>query len=624
MQEFNQILYKVSHFIGEGITYKDFIIDFESGKSLRFSELENISVEETEENIFITAEMSGYKAKFNISKLEKGIFSFKAMLIPEGIPADKVHKITTAKILVPYNSETRLYVNHKFKEGVYRIEELSEECICRDFLAYYQISNPERAVTFTSKLPAKFKSEISILKDEQAFIASFSTTVPYTFEGEIICQEWILSVNMSVSDALIKNADSYACDKSFQNPVGWSTWDYYFTSATEDDVKENVDFIAADETLAKTVRYISLDDGWQQREGDWRSGIRYPSGLKSLVEYIRNKGFEAGIWIAPTRLHNLSGTVMRRNDFLVRDEYGDPVNDEDMFVLDPTHPDGEKFLRETFSYLADCGFTFYKLDFISNMLTCTERFYDKNAGPFDALARLLKIVRETVPKGSHVMGCSLPYGMGANVVDSRRTGLDIHNVWGHIKVCVSEYIPQFAANGKIYRNDLDYLIVRGADTSNDSMSNVINPKSGYNSTHHSSEFVWRKGTDFNYTEAKTWCNIILMTGSSIFLGDRLTLLNEKGIELLKKTVTSADFCAATPVFSADSIPEVWYKSNLGKLYIFNFTDYKKQYVVKLEELKLETKGKYADLFTQNEYELDDGILSISLDAHDSVCLEIKK
>ena len=41
------------------------------------------------------------------------------------------------------------------------------------------------------------------------------------------------------------------------------------------------------------------------------------------------------------------------------DDYGDPVMDEDMFVLDPTHPDGEAFLRETFSYLAGCGFTFY-------------------------------------------------------------------------------------------------------------------------------------------------------------------------------------------------------------------------------------------------------------------------
>lgn len=48
------------------------------------------------------------------------------------------------------------------------------------------------------------------------------------------------------------------------------------------------------------------------------------------------------------------------------------------------------------------------------MITCAERFYDKNAGPFDDLLKLIKIVRETVPEGSHIMGFSLPYAMGTD------------------------------------------------------------------------------------------------------------------------------------------------------------------------------------------------------------------
>lgn len=624
MKKFNDICGVISRFIGETGTYNDAVIEFESGKILSFSELNNLKVKETLQEVLVTAEIPGYKAELSVSRAEKDVFSFKAALTAEGVTDDKVHKITTVKITAPYNNDTMMYVNHQFKEGVCTIEEIPEDCSCRDFCSFYQADSPDCAVTFSSKLPAKFKSDISVSRGDGAFTVSLSTTVPYTYEGKIICQEWIMSVNMPVSAALIKNADRCATDKPFENPVGWSTWDYYFTSATEDDVKENVDFIAADETLSKAVRYIALDDGWQQREGDWRSGIRYPGGLKSLVDYIREKGFEAGIWIAPTRLHFICGTVMRRNDFLVRNEYGDPIMDDDMFVLDPTHPDGEKFLRETFTYLAECGFTFYKLDFISNMLTCAERFYDKSAGPFDALARLFEIVRETVPEGSHVMGCSLPYAMGAGVADSRRTGWDIHNVWGHIKVCVSSYIPQFAANGRIYRNDLDYLVVRGADTSSDTMTNVINPKTGYNAAHPADGFVWRQGADFNYTEAKTWCTVMLMAGSSVFLGDKLPLLNEKGLDLVKKTVASADFCAAIPVFGADTVPEVWYKSSQGKLYIFNFTENKKDYTIKLEELMLESKESYTDLFTGKEYKPVNGVLSVSLDAHDSLCLEIRK
>lgn len=612
---------EVTRLLGEKVSFVDFIIEFESGKCVCLSELENINVKELGRSITLAAEMADYRAELYIDGLDCTTFSFKAKLVPTGNPSDKAHKITTAKVFLPYDETTRIYVNPEFKEGIYSVEKLPDESLCRDYLSFYSASNPQKAITFTTKLPAKFRSDILVSKQEGALTACFSTLLPYSFEGEIIAQEWILTVDTPTATALINNAERCGTQASFQNPVGWSTWDYYFTSATEDDVKENVDFIAADETLKKHVHYIALDDGWQQREGDWRSGMRYPSGLKSMVDYIKEKGFEAGIWIAPTRLHNLCGTVMRRNTFLVRDTYGDPVKDTDMFVLDPTHPDGEAFIRETFSYLAECGFTFYKLDFISNMITCAERFYDKHAGPFDALARLFEIVRETVPQGSHIMGCSLPYGMGADVADSRRTGWDIHNVWGHLKVCVASAVPQFAANGRIYRNDLDYLIVRGADTSEDTMRNVLNPTAGYHASHPTEGFVWRNGEDFNYTEAKTWCTVMLMTGSSIFLGDKLPLLNEKGLQLVQKTVSSADFQAATPLFSEEAIPEVWYKSESGKLYIVNFTDSKKQYAVNLEELKLGTAGEYIDLFTNNAYAPDGGILSVCLDAHDSVCLE---
>lgn len=617
MSKNNNSFMVVSRLIESIDTYFD--VEFESGKIFSLSEVKDISVEEDADGVSFKTDIPGYKAGFFVNQIDNGIFSYKAVFTPVGNPEDKAHKITTLKITAPYNNDTRMYINHPFKEGVCSIENIPEECRCRDFCSFFQADAPECAVSLTTKLPAKFRSDIKVEKGEDNFEISASTTIPYSYEGEIVCQEWILSVDMSFDTALIKNADRYASKNSFKNPIGWSTWDYYFTAATEDDVKENVDFIKNDNVLSKKVRYIALDDGWQQREGDWRSGIRYPSGLKSLVDYIRDNGFEAGIWIAPTRLHFLSGTVMRRNDFLVRDSYGDPVKDEDMFILDPTHPDGEKFLRETFTYLAECGFTFYKLDFISNILNLSERFYDKTAGPFDVLKKLFNLVREIVPAGSHIMGCSLPYGMGADVADSRRTGWDIHNTWGHIGVCTGAYIPQFAANNRIFRNDLDYLVVRGKDTTDDKMTNVINPSRGYNLAHPVDNFVWRNGEDFNYNEAKTWCTVMLMSGSSIFMGDCLPLLNGKGLELIKTTVSEADFIAATPVFDGEKIPAVWYKKEAGKLYIFNFEECEKTISANLSELGL-LSGTYRDVFTGEEF-VSDGKIDVILPPHGSAFLK---
>ena len=399
------------------------------------------------------------------------------------------------------------------------------------------------------------------------------------------------------------------------------TWDYYFTSADENDVKENVEVILSDERLRKKVKYIALDDGWQQREGDWREGIRFPSGLKNLVSYVRERGFEAGIWIAPTRLHYLSGTVMRNYDFLIRNAIGDPIIDVDMYVLDPTHPSGEAFLRKTFTYLASCGFTFYKLDFISNMLKC-DFFYDKNAGPYDALRRLVKIVRECVPEGSHVMGCSMPYAIGAGVVDSRRTGLDIHNTWGHLKMCTYLFLGQFASGGKIFRSDIDYLVVRGKDTSDgDPMTNVLNAGTNKNRLNPTTDFRWRDGADFDYEEAKTWCSIVLMSGSSIFFGDNLAKLNEAGLELLRKTVENADFTAAKPHLPSDgALPEIWYKRDCGKLYVYNFSDDEKSFSFDTGAL-IGACNKLCDIFTNDEYTLDNCKLNVTLKPHASLTLQ---
>ena len=573
-------------------------IEFASGRKQEIA---------TDSGCFSLKEYNG-----KISVTEKPEFwEISAVLTPASVPTDPILRIGTVSLSLPWGEEHRVLVmGPDFAEGIRPVAELPEWVEFRDFFAFFDHTAPETGLTLVPQLPAKFRSGITLERDGALLHVCAFTEIPLSFTGEVRCQTWRLYRGRNPMEALTAAATDFGTKERFQKPIGWSTWDYYFTSATEDDVKKNVDFIAADPLLREKVRYIALDDGWQQREGDWRAGIRYPSGLKSLVDYIRGKGMETGIWVAPTRLHNLCGTVMRRHAFLVRDDYGDPVMDEDMFVLDPTHPDGEAFLRETFSYLADCGFTFYKLDFISNLLT-VRRFYDRNAGPFDALRRLFTIVRETAPRGSHLMGCSLPYGMGPGVADSRRTGWDIHNVWCHVEACLGRYLPQFAAQGRIYQNDLDYLVVRGPETSGDSQTNVINPKAGYNRA-NPKPFAWRAGEDFTYREAKTWCRAMLMAGSSVFLGDNLPELNEKGLDLVRKTVAAADFVAAEPILDGNRIPAVWRKEN--QIYVFNFTDEEQTF-------QLDAQGAYRELFCGEAFSVQSGQLTLTLPAHGSACLE---
>jgi len=52
------------------------------------------------------------------------------------------------------------------------------------------------------------------------------------------------------------------------NVIGWSTWDYYLSKVTEDDVLENAKWLAERKAELR-VEYIQIDHGFEKCEGDW-------------------------------------------------------------------------------------------------------------------------------------------------------------------------------------------------------------------------------------------------------------------------------------------------------------------------------------------------------------------
>ena len=254
-----------------------------------------------------------------------------------------------------------------------------------------------------NKIPCKFVSKFYFSVQKDFTSLSFVTEFPYTYEGEYFSEGAYLLTGISATDAILKQTENMP-DKNFERPVGWSTWDYYFRGVSDECIKENTDFIFNDKELKKHIEYISIDDGWNQADGDWFEGGRIKKGLKSTAEYINSKGFKAGIWTAPVRVDMLSGSAMRTlYPALVKNQYGDPLVYDAMYVLDPTHPIGEKFIRDIYTPLKEDGFEFYKIDFL-DYITHSDYFYDKKAGHYDVLRHLLSLVRKCVGENAHIMG----------------------------------------------------------------------------------------------------------------------------------------------------------------------------------------------------------------------------
>ena len=159
--------------------------------------------------------------------------------------------------------------------------------------------------------------------------------------------------------------------------------------------------------------------------------------------------------------------------------------------------------------------------------------------------------------------------------------------------------------------------MRGDQTSNDDKTNVLNPGKNACLQNPTKEFRWRDGEDFSYSEAKSWCSIMIMSGSSIFLGDNLTKLNEKGMNLIKKVLENADFHSAKPVFTCEEgLPEIWEKENA--LFVYNFGENPKKYALKVQN------GDYTDIFEEKSYTCQNGILELEIEPHDCVCLKKSK
>ncbi len=615
----HKVLKQISQFLG--LDYKGFLICFENDEKYGIKDCENLSTYNIENGLKLCAKLNFCDVQILFEKNVNASFSVSMRLFNCVKENAKVYKITPFIVSVVSNLDTRVLINSVLESGIhkYKLGEKGES-------SYHLIlgNGNNNDLTFALKVPMKFRSLFGYEFKRGSTLISCTTFFPLSYKGEYFSEQICIFNKIPSTDALYQMTSNIE-NKEYEHPMGWSTWDYYAFDISDECIKENTEFICNNEVLAKNLKYIAIDNGWEQLDGDWYENGRLKSGLKEFCRYVKSKGLNPGIWTAPARVYTNASNAMRRiTDMLVKNKYGDQFLFEGCFVLDPTHPGSEPFLKETFTFLKDCGFNFYKIDFL-NYVTESDFYYDQSAGHYDALRKLIEIIRETVGKDAHIMGCGLPYGTGYGYVDSRRTGLDIHTFWGHIKKCCEYYLPQWSSHNKLYFNDLDYLLVRGSETSEETEPfNVVNPYRKYcDKIMKEDDFYWCAGNEFTYDEAKFWASVILMSGSSIFLGDRLSKLNDKGLKLIERTLENADFSSATPKDLLNyPLPEIWYKKTARQIFVFNWSNNEKEITVNVNDILGAEVDKLFEIYTDEKFLVENGKLTVKLKAHQSVVVKV--
>jgi Alpha-galactosidase len=83
-------------------------------------------------------------------------------------------------------------------------------------------------------------------------------------------------------------------------PMGWMTWNYFADKINEKDIKEMADAMVSSGMVKAGYNYLMIDDGWQggrdNRNQIIADPLKFPSGVKSLADYVHEKGIKLGIY----------------------------------------------------------------------------------------------------------------------------------------------------------------------------------------------------------------------------------------------------------------------------------------------------------------------------------------
>jgi alpha-galactosidase len=267
-------------------------------------------------------------------------------------------------------------------------------------------------------------------------------------------------------------------------PSGWCSWYYYFGGVSEQAVLDNLKFLHAHRDELP-LDYIQVDDGYQADIGDWTTtNDKFRHGLAWLAECIHQKGFKAGLWLAPFLAASTSALYREHPEWMVHDGDGRPVVvirnwGRDCYALDCTHPGAQAWLRRLGEIVAgQWGFDYLKLDFIYAGAVEGSR-YDRQATRAQAYRRGLEAIRQGA-SDAFILGCGAPIGPSVGLVNAQRIGPDVAPYWRvpselappdwpstSLPACenaIRSVLTRLWTHGRLWLNDPDCLLVRDSET----------------------------------------------------------------------------------------------------------------------------------------------------------------
>ncbi|MCR5184800.1 MAG: alpha-galactosidase [Bacilli bacterium] len=256
--------------------------------------------------------------------------------------------------------------------------------------------------------------------------------------------------------------------KDIEKLFGYTSWYNYYQNINEEIILRDL------EALDKRFNVFQIDDGYETFVGDWLNvdGNKFPHGLKPIVDKIHEKGFKAGIWLAPFAAETKSKLFLDHPDWIKKDKKGRFVkaggNWSGFYALDLDNEEAVNYIKTCLNHYMDLGFDFFKLDFL----------YASALEMYDGKTRCQK-QNEAYQLLRGILKDKLILGCGANIINSYnhfdylRVGPDVslsfddvfymrlfHRERVSTKVTLQNTIYRSLFNQRLFANDPDVFLLR--------------------------------------------------------------------------------------------------------------------------------------------------------------------
>jgi len=354
--------------------------------------------------------------------------------------------------------------------------------------------------------------------------------------------------------------------------AGWNSFDYYLNTERLQDIVENAVAIRSSPVLRDSMKWICVDSGWEYRWGEYVAvEHRFPGGLPNLVKQLRKRGLKTGIWTAPLMVERWSTRTTRWDpDALVQDGKGNflAVFNDNCFLIDPTHPAGERYLRDLYTGLYKAGIRYFKCDFLEMGFSHGRHRFKPHMSLTDVNRRVLEIIRKAIGPKSFLIACIEAPEAAVGICDAIRISGDMHNLWACAQYSALNTAWRWWMHGRLFWNDPDMIPVRGPETAD--------VRTGAYRVEVPHTFLrGDSGTLFNRREAELWMAFCLLSGGLFSLCDRLDKLSAAGRRVITTAIANRSQVAGKPVdFYEGGLPALYLQQDgpVTRLGVFNWYD----------------------------------------------------